>query len=210
MTKFFALAAAMILTTTSAALAHHPLGGMTPQTALHGLLSGIGHPVIGFDHLAFVVGVGLIAAFHRSKLAMPAAFVGGTMAGTMLTVSAFTLQFAEIVITASVVAAGIVAMRGKVTDLRFAAVLAVVAGLFHGWAYGAAVVGAETTPILAYLAGFGLVQMAIAGGVALAVARIWRIIDAEALQPRLAGAVVAGVGLAFLVENVEGMIFPAM
>ena len=101
-------------------------------------------------------------------------------------------------------------MRGKVTDLRFAAVLAVVAGLFHGWAYGAAVVGAETTPILAYLAGFGLVQMAIAGGVALAVARIWRIIDAEALQPRLAGAVVAGVGLAFLVENVEGMIFPAM
>ena len=32
----------------------------------------------------------------------------------------------------------------------------------------------------------------------------------EALQPRLAGAVVAGVGLAFLVENVEGMIFPAM
>jgi urease accessory protein len=128
----------------------------------------------------------------------------------MLTVSAFTLPFAEIVITASVVAAGIVAMRGKVTDLRFAAVLAVVAGLFHGWAYGAAVVGAETTPILAYLAGFGLVQMAIAGGVALAVARIWRIIDAEALQPRLAGAVVAGVGLAFLVENVEGMIFPAM
>ena len=210
MHRILALAVAFTSITLSSAFAHHPLGGEVPQTMLHGFLSGVGHPVIGFDHLAFVVGVGLIAAFHRSKLAMPAAFVGGTMAGTMLTVSAFTLPFAEIVITASVVAAGIVAMRGKVTDLRFAAVLTVVAGLFHGWAYGAAVVGAETTPILAYLAGFGLVQMAIAGGVALAVARIWRIIDAEALQPRLAGAVVAGVGLAFLVENVEGMIFPAM
>ena len=166
MTRIFLSAAAMILMSASAAFAHHPLGGMTPQTALHGLLSGIGHPVIGFDHLAFVVGVGLIAAFHRSKLAMPAAFVGGTMAGTMLTVSAFTLPLAEIVITASVVVAGMVAMRGKVTDLRFAA--------------------------------------------ALGAARIWNIIDGEALQPRLAGFVVAGVGLAFILETVEGMIFPAM
>ena len=62
MTKFFALAAAMILTTTSAALAHHPLGGMTPTSFTEGFLSGIGHPVIGFDHLAFVIAVGLIAA----------------------------------------------------------------------------------------------------------------------------------------------------
>ena len=210
MTRIFLSAAAMILMSASAAFAHHPLGGMTPQTALHGLFSGIAHPVIGFNHLAIVVGVGLIAAFHRSKLAMPAVFVGGTMAGTMLTVSAFTLPLAEIVITASVVVAGLVAMRGKVTDVRFAAALAVIAGLFHGWAYGAAVVGAETTPLVAYLVGFGLVQMAIAGGIALSAARIWNIIDAEALRPRLAGAVVAGVGLAFLLETVEGMIFPAM
>ena len=210
MTRIFLSAAAMILMSAAAAFAHHPLGGMTPQTALHGLLSGIGHPVIGFDHLAFVVGVGLIAAFHRSKLAMPAAFVAGTMAGTMLTVSAVTLPLAEFVITASVVVAGMVAMRGKVADLRFAATLAVIAGLFHGWAYGAAVVGAETTPLVGYLAGFGLVQMAIAGGIALGAAGIWNITNAEALQPRLAGAVVAGVGLAFLVENVEGMIFPAI
>ena len=100
-------------------------------------------------------------------------------------------------------------MRGKVTDLRVAALLAVAAGLFHGWAYGAAVVGAETTPIIAYLVGFGMIQMLIAGGVAFATARFWKVIDAAALQPRLAGAVVAGVGLAFLIENLEGMILPA-
>ena len=209
MTRILLSATAMILMSAGAAFAHHPLGGMTPQTALHGILSGIGHPVIGIDHLAFIIGVGLIAAFHRSRLAMPAAFVGGTVAGTMLTLAAVTLPLAEIVITGSVVVAGVIAMRGKVTDLRVAALLAVAAGLFHGWAYGAAVVGAETTPIIAYLVGFGMIQMLIAGGVAFASERFWKVIDAAALQPRLAGAVVAGVGLAFLIENLEGMILPA-
>lgn len=209
MTRILLSATAMILMSAGAAFAHHPLGGMTPQTALHGILSGIGHPVIGIDHLAFIIGVGLIAAFHRSRLAMPAAFVGGTVAGTMLTLAAVTLPLAEIVITGSVVVAGVIAMRGKVTDLRVAALLAVAAGLFHGWAYGAAVVGAETTPIIAYLVGFGMIQMLIAGGVAFATARFWKVIDAAALQPRLAGAVIAGVGLAFLIENLEGMILPA-
>ena len=210
MNRILLSATAMVLMSASAAFAHHPLGGMTPQTAMHGFLSGVGHPVIGFDHLAFIIGVGLIAAFHRNKLAMPAAFVAGTVGGTMLTLAAVSLPLAEIVITGSVVAAGVVAMRGKIMDLRVAAILAAAAGLFHGWAYGAAVIGAETTPVIAYLIGFGMIQMLIAGGLALATARVWKIIDVAALQPRLAGAVVAGVGLAFLVENVEGMIFSAL
>ena len=210
MNRILLSATAMVLMSAGAAFAHHPLGGMTPQTAMHGFLSGVGHPVIGFDHLAFIIGVGLIAAFHRNKLAMPAAFVAGTVGGTMLTLAAVSLPLAEIVITGSVVAAGVVAMRGKIIDLRVAAILAAAAGLFHGWAYGAAVIGAETTPVIAYLVGFGMIQMLIAGGVALATARVWKTIDVAALQPRLAGAVVAGVGLAFLVENVEGMIFSAL
>ena len=210
MNRILLSATAMVLLSAGAAFAHHPLGGMTPQTAMHGFLSGVGHPVIGFDHLAFIIGVGLIAAFHRNKLAMPAAFVAGTVGGTMLTLAAVSLPLAEIVITGSVVAAGVVAMRGKIMDLRVAAILAAAAGLFHGWAYGAAVIGAETTPVIAYLVGFGMIQMLIAGGVALATARVLKIIDVAALQPRLAGAVVAGVGLAFLVENVEGMIFYAL
>ena len=210
MNRILLSATAMVLMSAGAALAHHPLGGMTPQTAMHGFLSGVGHPVIGFDHLAFIIGVGLIAALHRNKLAMPAAFVAGTVGGTMLTLAAVSLPLAELVITGSVVAAGVVAMRGKIMDLRVAAILAAAAGLFHGWAYGAAVIGAETTPVIAYLVGFGMIQMLIAGGVALATARVWKIIDVAALQPRLAGAVVAGVGLAFLVENVEGMIFSAL
>jgi urease accessory protein len=210
MTKFFALAAAMILTTGTAAMAHHPLGGMTPNSMAEGLLSGLGHPVIGLDHLAFVIAVGLIAAFHRNFVLMPVAFVAGTLAGAMLTLAAVTLPFAEIVITGSVIAGGVVAMRGRATDLRVAGCIAVLVGLFHGWAYGATIVGAEATPIIAYLAGFGMIQMAIAIGVAMLVNRIWKSLDAGALQPRLAGAAIAGVGVSYLVEIVEAVVFPAM
>ena len=210
MTRIFALAAAMTLTIASAAFAHHPLGGMTPETALHGFLSGVGHPVIGFDHLAFVIAIGLMAAFHRARLVMPAAFVAGTLGGTMLILASVTLPLAEVVITGSVMVAGGFAMRGKITDIRPAAALAAGAGLFHGWAYGQAVVGAETTPIVAYLLGFGFVQMAIAMGVALFTARVWKAFDADAMQPRLAGAVVAGVGLTYMVEIVEPLIVSAM
>ncbi|MEC8641771.1 MAG: HupE/UreJ family protein [Pseudomonadota bacterium] len=210
MTRFFALAAAMILTTTSAALAHHPLGGMTPTSFTEGFLSGIGHPVIGFDHLAFVIAVGLITAFHRNRVLMPAAFVAGTVGGAALTLAAVTLPLAELVITGSVIIGGAVAMRGRVTDLRLAGGLAAGAGLFHGWAYGATIVGAEPTPILAYLVGFGLVQMAIAIGVAALVHNVWKALDAQSLQPRLAGALVAGVGVTYMVEIVEAVMFPAM
>ena len=210
MTKLFALAAAMILTTTGAALAHHPLGGMTPAGFAEGFLSGLGHPVIGFDHLAFVIAVGLIAAFHRNHVLMPAAFVAGTVGGAVLTLAAVTLPFAELVITGSVIAAGAVAMRGRMTDLRVAGGAAAAVGLFHGWAYGATIVGAEPTPIFAYLAGFGLVQMAIAIGVAMLVKNIWKSLDAGALQPRLAGAAIAGVGITYMVEIVEAVTFPAM
>jgi len=37
------------------AFAHHPLAGMSLQTFAHGILSGVGHPLLGFDHLFFVM-----------------------------------------------------------------------------------------------------------------------------------------------------------
>ena len=210
MTRIILTAATMFFAMLSSAFAHHPLGGEVPTTMLHGLLSGIGHPIIGFDHLAFVIAVGLIAAFQSNRLVMPLGFVAGTVAGTMLTLAAVTLPLAEIAITGSVVAAGAFAMRGKIAGLMPATLLAAVAGLFHGWAYGAAVVGAEATPLLAYLAGFGVTQLLIALGVGIVARQLWKVARADALQPRLAGALVAGVGLAYLIENVEGMIFPGM
>ena len=41
------------------------------------------------------------------------------------------------------------------------AVLFAVAGLFHGYAYGEAIVGAETAPLAAYFLGFALIQFVL-------------------------------------------------
>jgi len=95
MTRLLFTAATMFLATASSAFAHHPMGGDVPATMLHGLLSGIGHPVIGLDHLAFVIAVGLIAAFQKNRVMTPAGFVLGTMVGTMLSVSALAMPFAN-------------------------------------------------------------------------------------------------------------------
>ena len=71
-----------------------------------GLLSGIGHPIIGIDHLAFVIGIGLAASFLARGLIMPAFFIGATILGTGIHLLAIDLPIAEIVISASVLLLG--------------------------------------------------------------------------------------------------------
>ncbi|NIA70907.1 HupE/UreJ family protein [Pelagibius litoralis] len=209
MGKKFSLAAAsgLLSLIASPAWAHHPMGGATPSTFMEGFLSGIGHPIIGVDHLAFIIAVGLAAAFTTQRLLSPLAFVLATVAGCLLIVSGVALPFAEIVITGSVALVGGLVLSGrKVPSAAYLAIFA-VAGLFHGWAYGAAIVGAETTPLLAYLAGFGLTQYGIALAAGWVVLKLWQAKGPEAVKPRLAGAVAAGIGAAFLIENIEGMLF---
>ena len=65
MTKLTSLSLALVVATTSNAFAHHPLGGAAPETMLHGFLSGVGHPLIGFDHLAFVFAIGVWPPFRH-------------------------------------------------------------------------------------------------------------------------------------------------
>jgi urease accessory protein len=88
-------------------------------------------------------------------------------------------------------------------------VIFAIAGVFHGWAYGESIVGAEPTPLIAYLVGFAATQYVFAIGVGWIVRSVWQAGTPEAIKPRLAGAVAAGVGLAFLIENLEGMLFGA-
>ena len=66
--------ALLVLMVAVPAYAHHPMGGVTPSSFGEGLLSGIGHPIIGLDHLAFVLGIGVAASFLKRGLAMPAFF----------------------------------------------------------------------------------------------------------------------------------------
>ena len=210
MKQIFYLACVFTLALTFPVFAHHPLGGITPDSILHGFLSGIGHPIIGFDHLVFVIAVGFISAMQRYRLVMPAGFVLGTILGTVLSVSMFTLPLAEWVITFSVIFAGIVAMLGYRTTILPATILVSVAGIFHGWAYGEAVIGAETHPLVAYLFGFSVIQILIMLASGQLIRSVWKVSSVDALNPRLAGAMIAGVGFSYFVELAETIIFPAM
>ncbi len=212
-TNQFAVALAVVsaaMVAAGPALAHHPMGGATPTTFWHGFLSGIGHPIIGLDHFAFVIGVGLVSAFVAGRFIMPLLFIAATVAGCMAVVNGMTLASAEMVIAASVLVLGVIAMSGLSLPLWLLGGLFAAAGLFHGGAYAEAIVGAEATPLVAYLAAFSLTQYVIAIGAMLAVRALWHATSGRALQPRLAGAVVAGIGLTFLVEHLESLVFKAV
>jgi len=70
--------------------------------------------------------------------------------------------------------------------------LLLVAGAFHGYAYGESIVGAEPAPLAAYLAGFALIQGCIAVGSAAALRWVaGRGYVSEAVVLRTAGGAIA-------------------
>lgn len=192
------LAIATLLISPMAALAHHPSGGETPSNAFEGFLSGLGHPVVGLDHLAFVIAAGLLAAAMGRGLTIPIAFVVASLAGTGIHLMSIELPAPEFMISASVLLFGILlALKNQPNGLLVTA-LAAIAGLFHGFAYGEAIFGAEMGPLVAYLLGFASIQMAIALGTYWIARRLRSGSDAGALNLRFAGFALAGVGFAFL------------
>ena len=203
----FLSAFAAAFAVTGNAFAHHPLGGANPDTLLNGLISGLAHPIIGVDHLAFVIAVGLAAAFTPKRFLSPLVFIAATVAGCALLLAGVTLPLAEIVITGSVVALGAMVLSGRRFPTSGFIALFAVAGLFHGGAYGASIIGAEATILAAYLIGFAAIQYAIALGAMWMTRTVWRAADPSAIAPRLTGALVAGIGFAFMVENIEGLLF---
>lgn len=200
------LAIASLLLLPLPSLAHHPLGGRVPATWAEGFLSGLGHPVIGLDHLTFVVAVGLLAAVSSWGVAMPIVFVLTAMVGTGLHLAEVTLPAAELVIAGSVLGIGVLlALRHRPSGAVLTGLVG-LAGLFHGFAYGEAIFGAETMPLVAYLAGFTTVQM----GIAIAAFLLGRQLQqgATALFMQRAGLVICGIGAAFLATTVVNLLLP--
>ena len=179
------------------AAAHHPTGGAMPTTAMDGLLSGLGHPVIGPDHLAFLLAVGLLAGLAGWGFGRVASFVAASLAGVFIAWMGGVLPGAELLVAASVIAIGVaLLMRADLPVLAWAGLLA-IAGFAHGQAYAEAIIGAEPTPVWAYLLGLAVVQAGLALGLA------WLVASRPALAaprvPQRAGIAVVLVGAAALV-----------
>jgi urease accessory protein len=186
------------------AFAHHPFGGQTPSNFVEGFLSGLGHPVIGVDHLTFVIAMGLMAGLLRYGFALPLAFITAAIAGTGLHVMGVNLPLPELMVAASVlILGGLLAFETMLPPVVMMGLVG-VAGIFHGYAYGEAIIGAQMNPLLAYLLGFSVIQGAIAYG-AYGLSNYWQNqISQGSLNLRFAGFLIMGLGLAFTAGNLLG------
>ena len=183
------------------AFAHHAMDSRMPATFAQGLLSGLGHPIIGLDHLAALIAVGCLAALQARGLWLALAFVIAMVLGAALHVRELTLPGSEILAALSVLVLGalLVPMRRLAVPIVLA--LFVAAGFVHGYALAESIVGAEPTPLFAYFVGLVIVQSAIALGAMLAV-RAMTSEPGELAAVRLVGAGIAGIGIAILAQQI--------
>ncbi|UWQ18876.1 HupE/UreJ family protein [Jannaschia sp. M317] len=194
------------------ALAHHPLNGMPMETFAHGMMSGVGHPVLGFDHLFFVAAMGIAAAFTGQALRAPLAYIAAMLVGVALMTAGVAMPAQEIMIVLSLLVVGGVVLSGRALTLTPALVLFAGFGLFHGSAFGASVAGQEGGLSAAVFAGYLLGLAAIQYAVAIAAGFAVRAAApaASAVNARLAGAMVVGAGLFLGLEILEGPIVTAI
>ena len=185
------------------ALAHHATGGKIPANFFEGFLAGLAHPLIGLDHFAFVVAIGLLAAGQVRGALLPAGFVIAAMVGTGIHLLKVDLPIAEVAIALSVIAFGAMLIWQNRPNWYVLASLAAIAGLFHGYAYGEAIVGAQMTPLVAYLLGFTLIQYGVAL-VAFVVGNALLKTNNQIPLLRLAGLAICSIGVVFLTSSMLG------
>tara|TARA_B100000676_G_scaffold312158_1_gene385035 strand:- start:3328 stop:3981 length:654 start_codon:yes stop_codon:yes gene_type:complete len=209
--KKFLVATIVATSVPSVALAHHPLAGMPMETFTHGLMSGFGHPILGFDHLFFVALVGIAAVYTAQRFWTPCAFIGAMLLGCLASSFGFVLPAAEIVIGLSLLTLGYLVLSGRALSLPVALVTFSGFGLFHGAAFGGSIAAQEAgvggAVLFGYLLGLGVVQYAISAASGWIALNIWKATEATAIQARLAGAVVCGIGVFLSMENAEGIVF---
>ena len=178
---------AIMMVIAQPAWAHHPMDGKLPQTFLQGLLSGFGHPVIGLDHLAAIVGVGILAALAGRSAAVVLAFSVAVIAGVGLHLTKVDLPASELFVGLTTLLIGGLVIARQSMGAGLALSLFAVAGLVHGYALGESIVGAEPSPLVAYVLGLLIMQSAIGVSVYAAVRSLAR------WPARTTGLTVAGV-----------------
>ena len=193
MIKFFSF---LLLFFSSALSAHEA------QSLPYGpFLSGITHPVLGFDHLLAMVSVGMISAQigGRAIWTVPATFVVVMFFGGLLGLNYGGLTGYEIGIAISVLLLGSALAADKKLNAGFAMIAVAVFAVFHGYAHG------EEIPTIAepppYVAGFmtGTIILHIAGVV---LADISTHYEKGKILLRFLGGFIALSGMFFLINAI--------
>lgn len=201
------LSGLIILLAAAPALAHHPLSGMPMETFAHGLLSGVGHPLLGFDHLFFVALAGIAAVFAGRRLLAPLAYIAAMAGGCLVAALWTSVPASELMIAISLLVLGSMLLSGRQFGLSTLLLTFAGFGIFHGAGLGASLANQEagfgSQVLIGYLLGLGVIQYAIALAAGWVCSGFWKVSLESAIQPRLAGAMVAGAGLYLTLEHLE-------
>ncbi|HBP53229.1 MAG TPA: hydantoin utilization protein, partial [Synechococcus sp. UBA8638] len=169
---------------------------------LQGLVSGLGHPLLGWDHLVFLLAIVVITALTTRRWVLPLLVVGLAGSGLAALLGATPepgLGLAlELVVSLSIVAAGLV--HGGFLPARLLLPLMGV----HGFLLGESMIGAEPTPLAAYVLGLFLSQGALLLLVTALLARFGSIL-ALLRKLRMATTILlAALGVFWTVETLWG------
>ncbi len=185
----------------SPVFAHPGSGHSIPQTGFAAFMSGLIHPLTGFDHLAFIVALGLLAStVGRRGLAVPVLVIATVLVGAILPIAGTHLPALETVISASVLGLGLVLAWQRQPNLALIAGCAAIFGIFHGYAYGEFVAGASAGLFAGYYVGLTIAH-GILGSLAYGAGQLlrsYRNDEAPNLGLRFAGFAICGVGMTLL------------
>lgn len=167
------------------------------EAHVHGFGDGLAHPLTGLDHMLAMLAVGLWAAMRggRSLWALPAAFVGATIAGAGLAGAVAGLPAVETGVALSVVVLGALVASSAKFRLDASAALVAAFALFHGYAHGTEI--APGANGYAYGAGFVLATAALhAAGIGAGL--LLTAATKKAAAVRIGGGAVAAAGVAMI------------
>lgn len=180
--------AALSLLAAAPASAHHLMEAfqLTPSP-LSGLLSGLGHPLLGPDHLLFLLALGLVGLQRPTRWVLGLLATG--LSASLLGLALPGLPGAELLVALSLVVVGLVQLG------RLPAVLLLPAFALHGYVLSEAVLGWEPTSVGFYLLGLLISQGLLLAG-SLTLVRRWAA-GLSGANLRLAAGVLIGVGATF-------------
>jgi urease accessory protein len=146
-----AVVLSLALTVGQPAQAHHLIEVLDLSvTPLNGLLSGLAHPVIGPDHLIFLLALALVGLRARTRwmIAMLALGLIGTLLGLVLP----GLPAQELLLALSLGVEALVVLG------RWPAMVLLPAMVLHGYGLSVPVLGWTSMPLTTYLLGLLLSQ----------------------------------------------------
>lgn len=111
-----------------------------------GLAAGLGHPLLGLDHLFLLVGVGAAASFVSTQLLLFA--LGGALIGAIFGVGGGGLPMAELLAAVSISVMGLLILRSRSTghapSIPFCGLIVTASVAIHGMLHGHEASGAAS------------------------------------------------------------------